>query len=203
MGLRRFAALAHDAGLLVSRDVRLYGPTSTRLDRGEAGALALEQSVNGDRLSDEALMAAATTQRLSDLAAAASLRTELPTMPTARLGRSLALDETPAQVAAVLKEARSQGVEVLALEGLSRLTREQASTRLASLSSHDAMSLSIDSRALSTLETAWSLSAADLPAWLVAHRVCRITGVSPEAPPQAYLGHTSMTLERGRQGIAQ
>jgi hypothetical protein len=71
MGVRRFAALAHDAGLLPDGMIELYGPPP-RLQRRDVGALLL-RAVDGGSLGVEEVEALWREAPLADLAAAAHL----------------------------------------------------------------------------------------------------------------------------------
>jgi 2-iminoacetate synthase ThiH len=76
MGVRRFAALAHEAGLLPDGMIELYGPPA-RLQRRDVDALLL-RAVEGGALGTDEVEALWQEAPLSDLAAAAHLvRTEV------------------------------------------------------------------------------------------------------------------------------
>lgn len=73
MGLRRFAALGHRAGLLGRDTVSLYGPSPVRRPRPDLDTL-LARGAEGERLSLEEGVRLETEARLEDLGNAAHLR---------------------------------------------------------------------------------------------------------------------------------
>jgi len=72
-GLRRFAALAVEEGLLADKDIELYGPATRSLPRAEVGAV-LVRAAQGEALDDADALALATAASTSDLVSAANLR---------------------------------------------------------------------------------------------------------------------------------
>lgn len=104
MGLRRFAALAHAAGLVGDDEIRLYAPTRRLTDDAPADVGAwLEAAADGARLDAAAALRLDAEARTPDLLAAADLRrrrmfpgTEVAfepegTVPAADPGRAAAL----------------------------------------------------------------------------------------------------------------
>lgn len=72
-GLRRFGALAHEAGLVPRADVELYGPPSRRLERPDTDAM-LERALNGSGLPHADVVALLRQGSVAELAAAADLK---------------------------------------------------------------------------------------------------------------------------------
>ena len=70
MGLRRFAAMAHQAGLVAREDVELYGPGEARIPHPAVDAV-LERALAGERLADAEVAMLFEHAPLSELAAAA------------------------------------------------------------------------------------------------------------------------------------
>ena len=178
MGLRRFAALAHDAGLLCRRDVRLYGPTETSRPRLKGLEQVLSRASEGERISADALKQCAQSAHLSDLASAATLRSPPPEWPAPSIFQRLALDSSPSEVAASLVQGRSNGAETLRLEGLGALTQPDAAIRLRSLPAEGKWALSLHGRdVLVNLSAAWSITVTEVLDWLSKHEITLITGL--------------------------
>ena len=72
-GLRRFAALAADEGLLPDRDLELYGPATRLRERVDVSEL-LSKGARGEALGAEEALRLAEHATTSDLCAAANLR---------------------------------------------------------------------------------------------------------------------------------
>ena len=72
-GLRRFAALAVEEGLLADKDVELYGPATRSLARPDVGELLI-RAARGDTLGPEHALVLALGATTSDLTNAATLR---------------------------------------------------------------------------------------------------------------------------------
>ena len=72
-GLRRFAALAVEEGLLADKDIELYGPATRSLPRAEVGEV-LVRAAQGEALDATDALALATHATTSDLVSAANLR---------------------------------------------------------------------------------------------------------------------------------
>lgn len=82
MGLRRFGALAHRAGLVEAEDVELYGPGASFIERPQVTDL-LERALAGERLDDDAVSNLFEHAGLADLAATAhELRMQRHPEPT-------------------------------------------------------------------------------------------------------------------------
>jgi len=74
MGLRRFAALAWQAGLLEQEVFSLYGPAVTRLDRAMDLESVLVRAGRGERISADEAQSVAERARLNELGMAARAR---------------------------------------------------------------------------------------------------------------------------------
>lgn len=178
MGLRRFAGLAHAAGLLKSRDVRLYGPAQTVYERDQTIDKALMRVTEGEELSLELLLRCVRGARLADLASAGSLLSEPPQWPTAALCQRLNLCSSPTTVAAVLKQGRTHGAEVLSLEGLEMLEPSEAETRLNCFPEASRWVRSIHGEgALTAIGEAWDMSRPALLGWLSEQGVRQLSGL--------------------------
>ena len=78
MGLRRFASLAKQAGLLASEHLELYGPADQQIPRPEGIDDLLERALDGNALSYDEALRLETAAPMTLLAAAADLkRTDL------------------------------------------------------------------------------------------------------------------------------
>ena len=109
IGLRRFAALGAEAGLLGSADVRFFAPDASRA-RAETAAI-LARGAGGERLTASQGTLLATDARIADLIAAADLRRgelHATDVTTWRLGRSLTLPT--ADVTAWVRDSVEAGV---------------------------------------------------------------------------------------------
>jgi chorismate dehydratase len=111
MGLRRFAALAHSAGLVGSSDVVLYGPVDRVVEREGSLQGILERGALGEELTLGDLETCAEDARLSDLVAAAGLRSPAPDGPSVRFTQRVQVASTPEQVAVAVQLARSRGAD--------------------------------------------------------------------------------------------
>lgn len=104
MGLRRFAALAHRAGLLASEHLELYGPGEAAIPRPENLDALLEAAIDGADLPEESWIRLEVAAPLTTLAAAADLkRSDAHPGDTVgyRLGwRMTSADDLPAAIAA-------------------------------------------------------------------------------------------------------
>jgi chorismate dehydratase len=178
MGLRRFAGLAHAAGLLKSRDVRLYGPVQTVHERDENLDEALFRVANGEVPSMALLLRCARGVRLADLAAAAALLSERPQWPMPSLCQRLSLSSSPETVAAVLQAGRGNGADVLRLEDLEALEPSEAAMRLSCFPEDSRWVRSLHGEtALATLCAAWEMTRSELLDWLAEQGVHHVSGL--------------------------
>jgi chorismate dehydratase len=143
MGLRRFAALAAEEGLVGTQEFRLYGPSSDTLPRAELGRV-LERAVQGSGLTREELTSLGSRGMQADLAAAASLRreavlpgedvsyilgdsdAEVPWIVQLRLGAE-SLEERVARLLA-LRSLQDSGSEILAVQVIGACSTEAGRT---------------------------------------------------------------------------
>ena len=130
MGLRRFAALAYEAGLLASRDVRLYGPTVETRPRDERVDGLLGAAANGDRLSASEIACCARYARLSDLGAAANLKSGISCFPVAPVQQRIDLNLSAQEAASLLRQAEEERADGIQVEGLNALERSAAQERV-------------------------------------------------------------------------
>lgn len=136
IGLRRYAALAHPAGLVGTHEVQLYDPPRRRRIRRDVDRV-LADAADGVHLSREALVTVATDARTSDLTAAASLRRGALDAVEVRFARRIVATDvdlagaggfkspgeagsrtlTPDEVAAHVEEAAEVGATEILLAG--------------------------------------------------------------------------------------
>lgn len=153
IGLRRFAKLAHDAGLVGTEHVQLFGPTVTVRARPEHMDAWLEAAASGDDLTDDQLAALAGATD-AELAVAATMRRDTA-FPGAR-GHYLVVHHVDAErvahggpgLEAVLDGAVASEATAVVLHGLDRVPDAVRRERLAAASVRGLQALGLDVGAL-------------------------------------------------------